>query len=76
VTATSAEILRALLENATAADAARLRQLALVVPGSRVALEALRQDWTGPVTQAATAEDDAMLAAVVRAATAGPTPPA
>jgi hypothetical protein len=44
------------------------------VPGSRVALEALRQDWTGPVTHAATAEDEAMLAAVVRAVSAGSAP--
>jgi uroporphyrinogen-III synthase len=73
VTVTSAEILRALLEHVPEADAARMRNRPLVVPGSRVALEALRQDWTGPVTHAATAEDEAMLAAVVRAVSAGST---
>ena len=71
VTVTSAEILRALLDRVAAGDAARLRQQPLVVPGSRVALEALRQDWKGPVTQAATAEDEAMIAALARAASAG-----
>jgi len=71
VTVTSAEILRALLERIAAADAGRLRQQPLVVPGSRVALEAMRQDWQGPVTQAATAEDEAMLAALARAAAPG-----
>lgn len=75
VTATSAEILRALLEHVAATDVTNLRAQPLVVPGSRVALEAMRQDWTGPVTHAATAEDEAMLAAVVRAAAAaGSTP--
>jgi uroporphyrinogen-III synthase len=71
VTVTSAEILRALLEHVATGDAEALRRQPLVVPGSRVALEAMRQDWTGPVTQAATAEDEAMIAALVRAAAAG-----
>jgi uroporphyrinogen-III synthase len=74
VTVTSAEILRALLEHVARDDADVLRRQPLVVPGSRVALEALRLDWTGPLTHAATAEDEAMLAAVVRAA--GSTPAA
>jgi uroporphyrinogen-III synthase len=76
VTVTSAEILRALLEGVDTVDAARLREQPLVVPGSRVALEALRQGWTGPLTHAATAEDEAMLAALARAVAAGPSPAA
>lgn len=76
VTVTSAEILRALLDRAAPTEAARLRAQPLVVPGSRVALEALRQGWTGPLTHAATAEDDAMIAALSRAAAAGPSPAA
>lgn len=71
VTVTSAETLRALLELVAPCDGAALRQQPLVVPGSRVALEALRQDWSGPVTQAATAEDEAMIAALARAVAAG-----
>jgi uroporphyrinogen-III synthase len=76
VTVTSAEILRALLDGVATADAARLREQPLVVPGSRVALEAMRQGWTGPLTHAATAEDAAMIAALARAVTAGPAPAA
>jgi uroporphyrinogen-III synthase len=76
VTVTSAEILRALLDGVASADAARLREQPLVVPGSRVALEAMRQGWTGPLTHAATAEDEAMIAALARAAATGPAPAA
>jgi uroporphyrinogen-III synthase len=76
VTVTSAEILRALLDGVTSPDAARLREQPLVVPGSRVALEALRQGWAGPLTHAATAEDEAMIAALARAAATGPAPAA
>ncbi|MDH5175140.1 MAG: uroporphyrinogen-III synthase [Gammaproteobacteria bacterium] len=76
VTVTSAEILRALLDGVASADAARLREQPLVVPGSRVALEALRQGWTGPLTHAATAEDEAMISALARAAATGPPPAA
>ena len=76
VTVTSAEILRALLDGVASADAARLREQPLVVPGSRVALEALRLGWAGPLTHAATAEDEAMIAALARAAATGPTPAA
>jgi uroporphyrinogen-III synthase len=64
VTVTSAEILASLLEHVAAADAAGLRRQPLVVPGARVAAAAVRLGWQGPIIQAATAADEAMLHAV------------
>jgi uroporphyrinogen-III synthase len=67
VTATSVDVLAALLELAGPSVAAGLRGLALVVPGARVAAAAQQLGWRGAVTVAATAEDDAMLAACIGA---------
>jgi uroporphyrinogen-III synthase len=68
VTATSAEILRSLLDHVAAADATDLRRCPLVVPGARVAAAAASQGWTGPVVQSSTAEDEAMVQALSRLA--------
>jgi uroporphyrinogen-III synthase len=75
VTVTSSEILRSLLEHAAPTDADTLRRLPLVVPGPRVALEAARVGWSGPIVEASTAEDDAIVAALLRLAAIG-SPPA
>ena len=64
VAVTSAEILRSLLDHVASADAAALRRCPLVVPGARVAAEAVRQGWTGPVVLSSTAEDEAMVQAL------------
>ena len=58
------------------ADAGRLVSRPLLLPGPRVAAVARRLDWRGPIVQAATAEDDAMLQALERFAATGPAPPA
>jgi uroporphyrinogen-III synthase len=75
VVVTSAEVLQSLLEHVASDDAARLRGRTLLVPGPRVAAAGVRLGWTGPVVAAATAEDEAMLAAL-RGLAAGPRPPA
>lgn len=76
VTVTSTEILRSLLAHvASAEDAANLRRCPLIVPGARVAAEAVLQGWTGPVVQASTAEDEAMVQALSQLA-GGSLPPA
>jgi uroporphyrinogen-III synthase len=75
VTVTSAEILQSLLDHVAAADSAPLQQCLLLVPGSRVAAEASRLGWTGPIVQAKTAEDEAMFDALSQLA-AGPLPAA
>jgi uroporphyrinogen-III synthase len=76
VAVTSEEILAALLRVVPAADARGLRDVALVVPGERVARAARdSHGWRGPVFVAATAEDAAMLDALRRhrtGAAAGP----
>jgi uroporphyrinogen-III synthase len=64
VAVTSAEVLEALLRLTGAEDAARLRAATLLAPGARVAAVAAAAGWTGPIVQAATAEDDAMLRAL------------
>jgi uroporphyrinogen-III synthase len=64
VTVTSAEILHSLLEHIASTDALNLRRCPLIVPGARVAAEAVRHGWTGPVVQSSTAEDEAMVAAL------------
>jgi len=76
VAVTSAEVLEALLHLVDATDAARLRLRPLLLPGPRVAAVARRLDWGGPIVQAATAEDDAMLHALERFAAQGPAPAA
>jgi uroporphyrinogen-III synthase len=75
VAVTSAEVLQSLLDHVGGDDGARLRSRTLLVPGPRVAAAAARLGWTGPVVEAATAEDEAMLAAL-RGLTAGSAPPA
>jgi uroporphyrinogen-III synthase len=75
VAVTSAEVLQSLLDHVTGDEGTRLRSRILLVPGPRVAAAAARLGWTGPVVEAATAEDEAMLAAL-RGLTAGSAPPA
>ena len=75
VVVTSIEVLQAMLEHVAVADGARLRTRTLLVPGPRVAAAAAQLGWTGPIGVAATAEDEAMLAALSGLAT-GPAPPA
>ena len=75
VAVTSAEVLQSLLDHLADEDGARLRRRTLLVPGPRVAAAAARLGWTGPVVEAATAEDEAMLAALRGLAT-GSAPPA
>jgi uroporphyrinogen-III synthase len=75
VVVTSAEVLQSLLEHVASDDAAQLRCRTLLVPGPRVAAASARLGWTGPVVAAATAEDEAMLAAL-RGLAAGSRPPA
>ena len=75
VAVTSAEVLQSLLDHVADDDRARLRSQTLLVPGPRVAAAAARLGWTGRVFEAATAEDEAMLAAL-RFLAAGSAPPA
>jgi uroporphyrinogen-III synthase len=75
VAVTSAEVLQSLLDHVAEDDGRRLRSRTLLVPGPRVAAAAARLGWTGPVVEAATAEDEAMLAALTSLA-AGSAPPA
>ncbi|MDH4165542.1 MAG: uroporphyrinogen-III synthase [Gammaproteobacteria bacterium] len=75
VVVTSVEVLKPLLEHVGDDDGARLRSRTLLVPGPRVAAAGERLGWTGPIVAAATAEDEAMLAALTDLA-AGPSPPA
>jgi uroporphyrinogen-III synthase len=75
VVVTSVEVLQSLLDNVTEDDQARLRSRTLLVPGPRVAAAGVRLGWTGPVVAAATADDEAMLAALGGLA-AGSRPPA
>ena len=73
IAATSAEVLAALLELVPGQRCPALRDAPLVVPGARVAAAAGEQGWRGRVTAAASAEDAAMLQAVI-AATGGSAP--
>lgn len=75
VVATSVEVLQALLDHVADEVGARLRTRTLLVPGPRVAAAAAQHGWTGPIVAAATAEDEAMLAALGDLAT-GPAPAA
>jgi uroporphyrinogen-III synthase len=65
VAATSAEVLEALVQLTPAGDIEALQASRLLVPGPRVAAAASRLGWKGPVLQAPTAEDDAMIAALI-----------
>jgi uroporphyrinogen-III synthase len=64
IAVTSADVLEALLDLVPPADAARVCDVPLVVPGARVAAAARRLGWRGPVVQSTTAEDAAMLEAL------------
>jgi len=75
VVVTSVEVLQSLLEHVSAADGARLRGRTLLVPGPRVAAAAAQLGWNGPIVAAATAEDEAMFAAL-GSLTTGTAPPA
>ena len=75
VAVTSAEVLEALLQLVEGTDAPLLRSRPLLLPGSRVAATARRLGWSGPLVQAATAEDDEMLRAVQQFAATRPAPP-
>lgn len=64
VAVTSSEVLTALLQLAGAGQAAALRAATLLLPGVRVASVAAAAGWTGPIVQASTAEDEAMVRAL------------
>ena len=68
IAVTSAETLQSLLDHVAASDAPRLRSQTLLVPGPRVAAAAASLGWLGPIVAAATAEDEAMFAALARLA--------
>jgi uroporphyrinogen-III synthase len=63
-TVTSVEVLEGLLRLLPDPIVRVLRATSLVVPGPRVAAAAAARQWAGPVAQAATAEDAAMLDAL------------
>jgi uroporphyrinogen-III synthase len=64
ITATSAEVLTALLQLAPDDANPQLRDAPLLVPGPRVAAAAREQGWRGRIVAAASAEDAAMAEAV------------
>lgn len=61
---TSVDVLDSLLALAPEARYAWLRDVPLLVPGERVAAEARRRGWRGPLVVARSAEDEAMLDAL------------
>jgi len=65
VAVTSVEVLDSLLAAAPAARYAWLRDAPLLLPGERVAEEARRRGWRGPLVVARTAEDEAMVDALM-----------
>jgi uroporphyrinogen-III synthase len=70
-TVSSAEVLDSLLAMAGEGDYPWLRDAPLLVPGERVAAEARRLGWRGPLIVARSAEDEAMLAALTSWSTEG-----
>ena len=64
VMVTSVEVLRGLLGMTPEHWQDRLRAAPLVVPGTRVAAAALELGWTGRITVATSAEDEAMMGAI------------
>lgn len=68
---TSVEILEGLLAQLPEAIAGPLRRTTLLVPGERVASAAAQLGWRGPLLQATSAEDSAMLQALEQAASHG-----
>jgi uroporphyrinogen-III synthase len=71
VAVTSAEVLAALLDIAPESRFAALRDAPLVAPGERVTAEARKRGWRGLFIVARSAEDAAMLEALVAAAARG-----
>jgi uroporphyrinogen-III synthase len=65
IAATSVEVLESLLDGVPESRVPDLRDAALLVPGKRVAAAARRLAWRGALLVASSAEDDAMLAALV-----------
>jgi uroporphyrinogen-III synthase len=77
VAVTSVEVLESLLHLAPESRAPHLRDAALLVPGERVAAAARGHRWRGPIVCARSAEDEAMLDALIeRRAAGGPPAPA
>jgi uroporphyrinogen-III synthase len=76
-TVTSSEVLESLLQMAPGERYPWLRDAPLLLPGDRVAAEARRLQWRGPLLVAGSAEDETMLAALQSwAAGQGPEAPA
>jgi len=71
VAVTSVEVLDSLLALAPPAVVPRLLDAGLLVPGERVAAAARRLGWRGPLIVARSAEDEAMLEALVARRPAG-----
>jgi uroporphyrinogen-III synthase len=65
VAVTSVEVLESLLRLAPEERVPELRDTCLLVPGGRVAAAAARLGWRGPVAVARSAEDEAMLQALL-----------
>ena len=77
VAVTSIEVLESLLHLAPESRAPHLQDAALLVPGERVAAAARGHGWRGPIVCARSAEDEAMLDALIeRRAAGGPPAPA
>lgn len=76
IAVTSVELLESLLELAGSAQVQSVRDHCLLVPGERVASAARRLGWRGEVVVARTAEDDAMLEALVSRGTGSRSAPA
>jgi uroporphyrinogen-III synthase len=77
IAATSVEVLESLLQLVPESGAPRLKDATLLVPGERVAAAARRHGWRGAIVAARSAEDEAMLAALIgQRAVGGPSTPA
>ncbi len=74
VAVTSVEVLESLLQIAPESRAPRLVDATLLVPGERVAAAARRHGWRGSIVVARSAEDEAMLDALVEQRAAGGEP--
>jgi uroporphyrinogen-III synthase len=74
VAVTSVEVLESLLQLAPESRAPRLVEATLLVPGERVAAAARRHGWRGPIVVARSAEDEAMLDALIEHRAAGGAP--
>jgi uroporphyrinogen-III synthase len=74
VAVTSVEVLESLLSLAPESRVPRLAEATLLVPGERVAAAARRRGWRGPIVVARSAEDEAMLDALIERRAAGGAP--